>query len=225
MIKNTKVVVLLVDSNADVVRQVEQFLHEDPHRRYVIIWKANLQDAVSELLHNPDIDVVLTEYFFSSENDLGLGRLFSAAKNKKPIILITTNKDFDLAIEVMKLGVAEYIAKDELSTARLSNTIGVILEKQKLENELMNLEIVKHRLEAMRDAVADFLNDIKPPIAEMDDLIRQLHNHSHTVKEEHFLNIIQVNISRLMKKFEQLRTLNKDKTVKYIKDIRMIDLS
>jgi len=40
-----------------------------------------------------------------------------------------------------------------------------------------------------------------------------------------FVKIIEDNVKRMWDKLEKLKTLKEDRTVKYIKDIKMIDLS
>lgn len=217
--------VLLVDHSADFARQVETILQEDIHHKYSVIWKNNGDEALQEIERNSDIDVILIEYFLPGKNGLEVTKALHDLRIYKPIIFVTVNKDFDAAVEVMKLGVDEYLLKEEISGSVLSRTITKVLEKQRLQAEIMALEITRHRLEAMRNLVATILTEVEQPAADMQKSLQGWNTQSDAKKYQKFLNIIKENVSRIMTKIEQLRSLNTDKTVKYIQDIRMIDLS
>lgn len=223
--KDHQVVVLIVDDNVEFVKGIEDILHSDEQTKFFVIWKNNGDEAVKELEKNPEIDVILMEYFLPGKNGLEVSRLLGQKKIRKPTILITVNKDFELAVEVMKHGVAEYLVKDELAPHILLKTIQNVLKKQRLREELMALEVTKNRLEAMRDLVGGILKEITEPVVDMEKMVNQWISMSDIEHYLKFLVIARENIARITKKIEQLRTLNKDKTVKYIKDIRMIDLS
>lgn len=220
-----KIVILLVDDNHDFVRHLEALLQKDEPHKFSVIWKENGEEARRELGNNPDIDVVIMEYFLRGKNGHQMIKELQSTNNRIPVIILTLNKDFDLAVEVMKLGVDEYLVKDEVSSQVLSKTIQKVIEKQRLRDQLMALEITKHRLEAMREMTSKVLKEIAQPIAEMEEQLQQWSFLPATEPLEKYLNIIKENVARIMRKIEQLKSLNTDKTVKYIKDIRMIDLS
>lgn len=223
--ESEKIIVLLIDDNAEYAGTITQYLEEDTVHGYSIIWRKNGTEGLQELQQNSDVHVVLTEYFLPDMNCLGVIKKLKGLKVETPLIVFTANKDFELALEVMKHGAAAYLVKEDVTPSLLTKTITSVLEQKKLTDDLMNLEISKQRLEAIRDTVASFLSEITTPVEQMEQSLQQLRVHPDTEENERFLNIIQQNITRIRKKIQHLRTINNDKTVKYIRDIRMIDLS
>jgi len=59
----------------------------------------------------------------------------------------------------------------------------------------------------------------------MKTIVENLLKSGHNDKTGKYLSIIKENIDRIQMKLDKLKNLREDKTVQYIKDIRMIDLS
>ncbi|MCU0412299.1 MAG: hypothetical protein MUF82_07195, partial [Bacteroidetes bacterium] len=85
--------------------------------------------------------------------------------------------------------------------------------------------VKKRRLEAMQEIVVDISKQITEPLAEMKRVVDSLIAHPNAEKYGKFLSIIRDNVNRMDSKLDKLKNLKDDKTVQYIKDIRMIDLS
>jgi len=47
-----------------------------------------------------------------------------------PVVFLTVNKDFDLAVELMKIGVEDYLVKEEVSTPVLPKTLLNVIEQK-----------------------------------------------------------------------------------------------
>lgn len=229
--KGNDVVVLLVEDNRDFANLASIYLKkyynpkDSNQARFDIIWKENGELGLKEIERNPDIDVVLMDYFLPGMNGLQVTRSLRQKRPTVPIIFVTVNKDFDLAVEVMKLGVDDYLVKEEISTPVLPMTILNVLEKQRLRDQLTSLEVSQQRLEAMRKMIAEVVKSITEPMEEMEEQIEKLGGTASSKNYENFLKIMRENVARLAQKLEQLKLLDKDKTVQYIRDIRMIDLS
>ena len=220
-----EVVILLLDDNETFVRQIEGLLKADEQQNFSIIWKRNGEEAIDEIRKNLSIDIILMEYFLPGKNGIEVAREVRKIRTGIPIVFTTINKDFDLAVEAMKIGVDEYLVKDELLTPVLMKTILAVLEKHHLREELAALEITQHRLDAMRKMVSEILKEIAEPMVKMKEGIQELNSSEPFIKHVKYVNIMKENIVRIGKKIEMLKSLNRDKTVPYIKNIRMIDLS
>ena len=220
-----EIVILLVDDNEQFARQIEELLKTDEQQKFAIIWKRNGEEAMNELAKNSSVDIIFMEYFLPGKNGIDVAREVRKIRTGIPIVFTTINKDFDLAVEAMKIGVDEYLVKDELLTPVLMKTIVAVLEKHHLREELAALEITQHRLDAMRKMVSEILKEIAEPIRKMEEGLQELGLSEHVGKQAKYVNIMKENIVRIGKKIEMLRSLNRDKTVPYIKNIRMIDLS
>src|SRR5512135_3641885 len=99
------------------------------------------EDARSgmELLERENFDVLLTDFRLPSEDGM---RLISRAKSlpNPPIcILMTAYGSEELAVEAMKKGADDYIAKGRLQIDELEMRIARALRQQKLETENVSL--------------------------------------------------------------------------------------
>jgi len=220
-----EIVTLLVDDNDKFAMQLEELLKANELQKFSIIWKKSGEEAFNELCQNPSVDIILMEYFLPGKNGIEIAKELRKIKVNVPIVFVTINKDFDLAVEAMKVGVDEYLIKDEILTPVLTKTILAVMEKQRLREELAALEITQQRLDAMRKMVSEILKEISQPITEMEKQLQQLGSLENFNKYDKYVTIMKENVVRIAKKIEMLKSLNKDKTVPYIKNIRMIDLS
>src|SRR5579859_2137951 len=99
------------------------------------------EDAKSamELLEQQHFDVMLTDFRLPSEDGM---KLISRAKSlsKPPIcILMTAYGSEELAVEAMKRGADDYIAKGRLQIDELEMRIARALRRQNLETENVSL--------------------------------------------------------------------------------------
>ncbi len=217
--------VLLVEDNPDFAKLVDLFLKKHEPERFSVTWKENGAQALTELSRNPAYDVILMDYFLPGQNGLEITRSLQDKMIRIPVIFLTVNKDFDLAVEVMKLGIEDYLVKEEISTPVLPKTILSVIERQKLKEQLTSLEISQKRLEAIEELVGKITHELRLPLDAMREIVDELvKNHSEDNLKT-YLTIIRDNLLRIEKKIVKLKELKTDKTVVYIKDIKMFDLS
>jgi sigma-B regulation protein RsbU (phosphoserine phosphatase) len=217
--------VLLVEDNPDFSKLVELFLKKYEPEQFQVTWRENGPDALYELGRNPHYDVILMDYFLPGQNGLEVTRTLQERGFLIPVVFLTVNKDFDLAVEVMKLGIEDYLVKEEISTPVLPKTILSVIERQKLKNQLTTLEISQKRLEAIRDLIGKITAELRLPLDGMREQVEQLLKNHENDNLKTYLTIIRDNLERIEKKIVRLKALKTDKTVQYIKDIRMFDLS
>jgi DNA-binding NtrC family response regulator len=220
-----QVTILLIEDNKDFAKLVQVYLQRFEHDRFSIVWRENYDDAMSELVSNASIDVILMDYFLPGKNGVEIAAEIMEKRPELPIIFLSVNKDFDLVLKVMKLGVADYIVKEEISSPILPKTILNVIEKKRLHQQLMQVEISKHRVKVMRELLATVLNDLERPLVEMRRVSGELQTEYAEQANKNFTKIIEDNVNRVWDKLEKLKSLKEDKTIPYIKDIRMIDLS
>jgi sigma-B regulation protein RsbU (phosphoserine phosphatase) len=225
MLEQKTVRILLIEDNRDFAKLVEVFLKKHEPERFEVTWEENGSLGLAAIERDPGFDVILMDYFLPGKNGLEITRLLHEKHIPTPIIFLTVNKDFDLAVEVMKLGVEDYLVKEEVTTPVLPKTILNVLERQALKQQLTMLEISQRRLEAISEMVLRITQEIRLPLDAMQINISELVNQKGTEGFATYLNIIRDNLQRIEKKITQLKALKSDKTVPYIKDIRMFDLS
>jgi len=217
--------ILLVEDNRDFAKLVEVFLRKHEPERFQIVWKENGRDALAELDKGQNFDVILMDYFLPGQNGLEITRALQERHIRTPVVFLTVNKDFDLAVEVMKLGVEDYLVKEEIATIVLPKTILNVIERQKLKDQLTTLEITQKRLEAIQEIVLDIAQEIRLPLDSMRITTEELLGGHQTDNLSTYLTIIRDNLARIERKITKLKEMKTDKTVPYIKDIRMFDLS
>ncbi len=142
-----------------------------------------------------------------------------------PIVFITVNRDFNLAVETMKLGVEDFLVKEEISTPVLPRTIVSVLERVRLRQQLSALEISSQRIEAIQELVLGISQDLVTPLDSMKRNVDVLMKSRIATDMKMYLRIISENVERMQLKLSRLKSLKEDKTVQYIKNIRMIDIS
>lgn len=219
------ILVLLVEDNSDFAKLVRLYLNKSDDAKFDVQWIDNGREAIEEIERNRAIDVVLMDYFLPGSNGLEITQALRKKNLSIPVIFLTVNKDMNVAVEVMKLGVQDYLVKEDIATPILPKTIVSVVEKRKLAQELAELEIRKLRLEAMKEMVVGISNELSAPLQGMKEIVMNIAEKPQAEKVARYLSIIQDNVSRIQTTMEKLKNLKEDKTVQYIKDVKMIDLS
>src|SRR6266700_6692193 len=105
------------------------------------VYLAEDAKAAMELLEKEHFDVMLTDFRLPSEDGM---KLIARAKSlsKPPVcILMTAYGSEELAVDAMKRGADDYIAKGRLQIDELEMRIGRALRQQKLETENASLRL------------------------------------------------------------------------------------
>ena len=219
------ITILLVEDNLNFVRLVTLYLQRYDDAVFSVVAKETGLLALSWLKEGNEADAILMDYFLPGLNGLEVTSLLKEKGYSIPIIFLTVNKDISLAIEAMKLGIEGYLVKEEISTPVLPRTILSVIEKSKLQKKLAELEISQKRLEAVQEMVIAVSNELNNPIVAMKKNVEELLKQESLKDVVSYLNIVRDNLDRMVKKIERLKQLKEDKTVVYIKDLRMFDIS
>ncbi len=217
--------ILLVEDNRDFANLVEVFLRKYDKGQFDITWRESGNAALEDLASGSQFDIILMDYFLPGQNGLETTKTLQARGITIPVVFLTVNKDFDLAVQVLKLGVEDYLVKDEISTPVLPKTILNVIERKQLKDQLTSLEISQKRLETIQGMVPKIAQEIRKPLDEIRVTIENLRGAHGGDQMTTYLTIIRDNLARIEKKLSQLKEMKTDKTVPYIKDIRMLDLS
>lgn len=220
-----RITILHIEDNVDNARLAKAFLDRFEGGTFDIIWKEDGISGLEEATRNPNIDLILMDYFLPGMNGLEVTRVLKEKKIETPVVFLTVNKETSIAVEVMKLGVADYLLKEDITSHYFPQTLMGVVEKRRLHHEVSKLDVKKRRLEAMQELVIGISSEITEPLGTMKSLVDQLIKQSGPEKAVKYLTLMKENIDRLEVKMEKLKNLKEDKTVQYIKDIRMIDIS
>lgn len=217
--------ILLVEDNPDFANLVQLFLRKHHPGMFEVTWCGDGVSALQALAGEQQQDLILMDYFLPGKNGLEVTRDIREKGYTVPVVFLTVNKDFDLAVEVLKLGVEDYLVKEEISTPVLPKTILSVLERRKLKLQLTELEISQKRLETIQELVLQVTGELQSPIEGMKQNIEALLEGHPEDNLRAYLVIIRDNLIRIDKKMARLRQLKTDKTIPYVRDIRMLDLS
>src|SRR5512137_926571 len=125
--------------------------------------------TATELLERENFDVLLTDFRLPSEDGM---KLISRAKSlsKPPIcILMTAYGSEEIAVEAMKRGADDYIAKGRLQIDELEMRIARALRQQNLETENITL----HQQLDSRFRMENMIGESQP-MREVFDTIQQV---------------------------------------------------
>ena len=222
---NETIKVLYVNGAERDVQSISERLLKFEGARFEITWQQSAEKAVIFLEQQNAIDVIVTEDVLQGMNGVEFMNKLKDLQNDIPIVFITTIKDVSFAVEVMRMGVKDYLLKEDVVTHVFPQTLLKVVEKGHLKQEQDKLEIKRKRLETMQEIVVDISNKISEPLEDMNKIVDEIELNALPEKAVKYLKLIKDNVERMQLKLEKLRNLKEDKTVKYIRDIKMIDLS
>jgi len=216
---------LYISGTEQVELSVSGLLAKFDGAQFEIVLEPRAEDALKYLERQQAVDVIVTEDHLPGMSGVDFVRKLRNIKFETPVVFLTTSQDVNLAVEVMRLGVKDYLLKQDIVSHIFPQTLLRIVEKRRLRQELTELEVKQKRLEAMQEIVVDISDKISEPLQDMSKIVEALEQYKIPEKASNFLRIIKENVERMQLKLEKLRNLKEDKTVKYIRDIKMIDLS
>lgn len=217
--------VLVVDDDPQFTRFIEMLLIQSGKGRFTVVMCGDASAALATLKKDATFDIILLDYYLPGMNGDALIKTLIENGVFVPVIFVTVIKEFRLAVEAMKLGVYNYLVKENLSSQTLIKSIHSVIERNRLRQELTSLEVSTNRLEAIQELVFDISKNLIEPIAAMRSDVHELQK-SYALRDMHtYMRIISDNIERMQSKLDKLKMLKEDKTIEYVKNIRMLDLS
>lgn len=161
--------VLLVDDDAAYVGVAQHLLKQFSSRKFNLIWKDNGPKAIGELKTNKDLHIVLIDYYLPEKNGLEIVRDIRQENISIPVIFLTSNKNFKIAIEVMKFNVEDYLIKDETVGTILPRAILTVLERDKIKKQIQQMEkekvLSEKKADAIRELIVTICHEFNNPLA------------------------------------------------------------
>ena len=203
---------LFVDDDAGYMAVAQQLLAKYQGKKFNIIWKQDGPAALEELRNNKRIDLVLVDYYLPEINGMEVTKLIRENKIDVPIIFLTSNRDFRLAIEAMKFGIEDFLMKDEAVDSVLPRTIVNILERVYLKLRIAEQQktdlIAKKRTDAIKELVVTVCHEFNNPLAAMKistDILSRQHLQQG---EMELVKNLDRNISMIENEITKLRDIN-----------------
>ncbi|MBI1803098.1 MAG: response regulator [Ignavibacteriae bacterium] len=204
--------VLLVDDDADYVSVVQHHLHSFAGKRFQLTWVNDGEKALAHLKSGTKTDLIIMDYYLPSTNGISIMKQILEEGFAMPVILLTSNKDFRIAIEAMKYGIEEYLVKEEMADTILPRTIINVLERVRLQRQIGEAEKEKllslKKTEAIQELVVTMCHEFNNPLAAIKISADILSRQKISDDERQLVQQLNASISLLEKQIIRLRDLN-----------------
>lgn len=161
--------VLLVDDDPSFARVFQNSLLKARGIVFRVTRKTNVDDALAAIKADPLFDIIVTDFVLPDLNGLDFCLRLSQMEQKIPVVMISSTKDIKLAVEVMKLGVEDFLVKDELDEAHVPRTLVNILDRIRVKSQMHAVEkrmnIAENRAQAIRELVVTVCHEFNNPLA------------------------------------------------------------
>jgi len=127
--------ILLVDDDEDDAFIIEGMLSEIQRVRFQMEWASTYETGLNHLNRN-HWSAALVDYDLGMKNGLELIREAASREIKVPMIMVTGRGRYEVDLDAMQAGAADYIAKDQLNSSFLERTIRYAIEHKRVEEEL-----------------------------------------------------------------------------------------
>jgi len=157
--------ILLIDDDEDDYVLTRDLLKDSVYASYYILdWSNNYSEGLNAIARS-QYDIYLVDYLLGNKTGIDLLVEASRFKCDKPIIVLTGKGDDKIDKEALKLGAADYLVKDEISSSLLDRTIRYNYERYKNFQRLKDSE-TKFRMIFERSKDAMLISDINGTIHE-----------------------------------------------------------
>jgi diguanylate cyclase (GGDEF)-like protein len=141
--------VLVVDDDEDDFLLARGLLSEVGGRKVDLRWAASYQEAL-RAIESGGHDVCLVDYRLGERTGLELLREAGRGDCKAPMIMLTSQNDYDLDAEAMRAGAADYLVKGRVDTSTIERSIRYALQRSSQFERLRGL--------ANRDELTELYN-------------------------------------------------------------------
>ncbi|MEJ2707348.1 MAG: diguanylate cyclase [Anaerolineales bacterium] len=127
--------ILLIEDDKDDYILTRDMLAEGTHGQIKLEWASSYERAQIYLKSNT-YDVVLLDYNLGARTGLDFVRETANQKPDLPFILLTGQENYELDIEAMKVGVTDYLVKQDVTPRLLERAIRYAIERKLSESEM-----------------------------------------------------------------------------------------
>ena len=199
--------ILLVDDDAEYASITKHHLRTFQNRQFVMEWVNDGDAALAYVKAHPETDLILMDYYLPNKNGIEIIKQLFDEKNAIPVILLTSNKDFRVAIEAMKYGVEDYLVKEEMIETTLPRSIVGVLERSSLKQRIREADERKNASEAIQELIVTMCHEFNNPLAAIKISTDILARHQVPGEEKDLLTKLNANISVLEKQIIKLRDI------------------
>jgi len=207
--------VLLVEDDSSYAKVVQHQLKRFPSREFELIWKESVEEALTELRKGTRFDVILTDYNFPASNGLEFCLQLNEMGNQIPLVIITATRDIKLAIEAMKLGVEDFLLKEDLGESHLPRTITNLVERVAMRKQIHAVEkrmsIAENRAQAIRELVVTVCHEFNNPLAAIKISSDLIQRQALSSEDKVFMKKLDESLQKIETEIKRLRDVTFEK--------------
>lgn len=204
--------IALVDDDPKYADIISHQLSSFQDKSFTVTWISDPAEVLPILKSDKIIDLVLMDYFLPGITGIEIIKKIYEEKVRIPIILLTSNRDFKIAIEAMKYGVEDYILKEDAANTMLPRSIINVIERFELARKIEQAEkedlISRKKIEAIQELVVTMCHEFNNPLAAIKISSDILSRHALTSEQKDIIKKLNGNITLLEKQIVKLRDLN-----------------
>lgn len=158
--ENPPIRILLVEDDEDDYVLVRDLLSHLSVSRYELYWVSDYEAALNAVLTR-ELDLCILDYRLGDRNGLDLMEDLKRHGCKAPIVFLTGEGGYQVDVEAMKAGVADYLTKKDLTAPLLERSIRFAIERKQKEDELVKAKRIIQALSECNHAVIHLKDELE----------------------------------------------------------------
>lgn len=127
--------VLCINGNERDAKLMREHLSKFEGAQFEVMWQESGEHALEYLGKEPAVEIIVTDDGLPGMSGVEFTRKLKEQKFDIPVIFLTASKDVNLAVEVMKMGVKDYLLKEDIASRVFPQSILKIVERKRLRQE------------------------------------------------------------------------------------------
>ncbi len=200
--------VLIIEDEPTFQRFLEFQLRNSDRFEFTVSFASSGEIGIT-LLQENNYDFILLDYYLPGMNGEMVLKHLNRSNVHSGVICISENKDYKIAVELLKAGADDYISKsDLLSPYMLEKTIVSVLQKKEYRVKNSELEISSQRLDAIQTIINTIDHELNNPLAII-KLCSDIINSSHPLRSDDYKELTQRILSSIDRISEVIHRLNR----------------
>jgi PAS domain S-box-containing protein len=112
-----------------------EMLAEARQEKFILEWASSYAEGRAILQNNP-YDAVLVDYDLGAYSGINFIQEFSGQGCQAPMLLLTGRGSYEVDVEAMRAGAADYLSKQDLNAALLERSIRFAIERKRSQTSL-----------------------------------------------------------------------------------------